>query len=351
MNRNLAAAALLPLLSLVLIFTGCQPKVTQAELLNGISRDIIYPLYQDAADQAAELAKDADSYQKEPTPDKLALLGKAWKNAAMAWQRTEPYRLGPATDLWLSNKIGYQNIRVATIEGNAAKVGTPEELKLSAVGASGKGLFAVGYLLFQPGGAPKTPTAQQRVYAAQACADTALLTAQLADAWSPTGKNYAKTFADGGQGSLNKMINGMIESIERLKEKRLARLLGREAVWGDDTDVPSKTDPSMTLDGDILAAPLEGAEALFSKSSAPHEPSLLMTYLNQTGSQIGLEFQLQIHRCIEMTKTLPAPLNAPSSRPALDADYLEVKKLVGLAKSSLISSLGVTLTFNSNDGD
>jgi|GEM_PF-5556407 len=346
MNRLLFLSASLALL----LLAGCAPKVSHRELLEGISKEVITVLYQEAATQASQLAVSAEDYQNNPSPQNLATLGVKWKEAAIAWQRTEPFRLGPATDLWLSNKIGYQNIRPATVDANVAKIGTPAEVKLSAVGASGKGLFAMGYLLFQSGGSPKIPSAKGCRYLTLAGRDAAGLTQQLVEAWIPSGKDYSKTFIAGGQDSLNKMTNGIIESIERLKEKRIARLLGREAVWGDDTETPSKTDPAMILDGEILAAPLQGIDRLF-QSEGKNGPSLLTVYIRQTGSSAEADFLAQLKHCILLTKALPTPLNSPTTRPVLEADYAEIKKLVGISKSSLISALGVTLTFNSNDGD
>lgn len=338
--------------TLLALSAGCQNKVTQEQLLQGTARDIIAPLYEEAAAETLQLSQTAAIWSEKPTPENLQLVRSQWKKAAVAWQRTEPFRLGPATDLWLSNKIGYQNIRPATIDANAAKVGTPGETKLSAVGASAKGLFAIEYLLFQPDGTPKNPSENDRRYLSAAALDASLLTRQLADAWNSSGKNYSLTFSSGGQASLNKLLNGMIESIERLKEKRLARLLGREAVWGDDSDAPSKKEPSIALDGEILAAPLEGIERLLSAPpSTGGKTNLFLAYLQQTGSKIGPDYLNQVKKCIGLTRGLPLPLEAAGSRPALETDYAEVKKLVALSKSSLISALGVTLTFNSNDGD
>lgn len=339
-------------LAVLLLSTGCQNRVTQEQLLQGTARDVITPLYEEAAAETLKLSGAAETCREKPTPENLQLLRSQWKKAAVAWQRTEPFRLGPATDLWLSNKIGYQNIRPATIDANVAKVGTPDETKLSAAGASAKGLFAIEYLLFQPNGTPKTPSEKDHRYLAAAALDASLLTRQLADAWSSSGKNYSQTFSSGGQASLNKLLNGMIESIERLKEKRIARLLGREVVWGDDSDTPPKKEASIALDGEILAAPLEGIERLLSApSSTGEKKNLFLAYLQQTGSPIGPDYFNQTKKCIGLTRALPTPLEAAASRPALENDYAEVKKLVALSKSSLISALGVTLTFNSNDGD
>ncbi len=229
------------------------------------------------------------------------------------------------------------------------------------LGATAKGMFALEHLLFDrksdpPEAAETTGTSLQLLsgpdsfrrgaYLLAVSRDVAAKAAQLANDWSTSGDAAAK-FVAGGQASVNLLVNQLATAIEDAAEGHLNFVLGLPAPVMRQLDRFEGSPSGSSLPGVLTY--LEGAQALYRGT----KESGLEHYLAGVNPSLKTRLREQFEAAIAATRAIGAPLEqAVVDNPAAVQDaYEKTRALEILFKVDLASALGVTLTFNSNDGD
>ncbi len=227
-----------------------------------------------------------------------------------------------------------------------------DDASIDALGVDRRGLFALEHLLYSSEADEQLvagfhgPPGERRARLARSLAGNVSLCGDRVARALGNGKQFADEFADAGQDSLNQLVAQLIYTVENVSANRLARISG------------------LAKSGRLKATEVEGSASKMSQQIA-------LTYLRATEElYLGVEHGLAqlvkalspavdnglrsaFSQAIGALSNLGLPLEEIANRdPAgLDAAASAVKKLERALRTDLASTLGVTLTFSSVDGD
>jgi predicted lipoprotein len=244
--------------------------------------------------------------------------------------------------------------RAPAIEAVLAGTEVIDDAFVANLGVDARGVYGVEYLLFPLerdenatlalfGGEPGT----RRRELVRALAASVAKYASNAGAALGDGKAYAARFAQGAQVSLSILINQMIGTIENLAAHRLEVVLNRDKkqrLKPEDVEGwPSGSSHEIAL------AQLEGNEALYRGGQSGGLATLTSAVAPAIGDRVSQRYQ----EALGAVRALKVPLErvVATDRAALTRAAQATKALEVAIKVDLASALGVTITFQTGDGD
>jgi predicted lipoprotein len=233
---------------------------------------------------------------------------------------------------------------------------------LEEQGSVVKGLFAVEYLLFESGGQTNGvaksplileglagPSAEKyRQFLPTLTQELAAKAALVANDWAAPGSSGAgEKFAAGGQQSVNLAVNQLAAAIENAAERHLRFVLVLPNPISRQLYRVERSRSGSSLEG--LLASVEGAQKFFSGNGGLG----LKDAVRQVNPELEKRLAQQFEASISAIRAVNAPLEqaAVNNRAAIENAYEKTRALEILLKVDMVSALGVTLTFSSNDGD
>lgn len=333
-------------------------------MLGNIANNIIRPSYADLQTKANNLLNATDAFVLDANAATLQAAQTAWTETYQSWQKATPFNFGPggtASDRplgTLRQTIGIFPVNTTQIEENITNLVTDLNTRF----ASEKGFLAVEYMLFEKQGANSVLD----VYAGDASARFAYLQALVTEirdeieATNTGWTSYEATFlsnggTDFGSGT-SQLYNAFVESYEELKNFKVGLPAGQR---------PEQTSTEPTR-----------VEAFYSGISLglikEHFNTIEDIWLGQSetaGDAIGFEEYLMAVEggpaLVESTRTqITAARNALNNIPDGELSeiiqnspetviqaHTELQKLTRFFKSDMSSLLGLSITFNSGDGD
>lgn len=190
-------------------------------ILDNYANAIILATYTDLDNKAGELLGAVQALEAATNVAHLQLAQSAWVAARIPWEQSEAWLFGPvdtqgldpALDSWPVNKVDLDGVL-----GSAQEL---TEASIDALEDTLKGFHTIEYLLFREGDQRKAEDISPREleYLVATTENLKAKTAQLADAWAPSGENYAGEVANAGDTStiyksqkdaMQEMVNGMI---------------------------------------------------------------------------------------------------------------------------------------------
>lgn len=337
-------------------------------MLENIVNELVLPAHAALATRLAELETATRAFVAAPGPETLAAAQDAWLAANLARMAVLPYRMAPVDDSLLHNRLDNRPPRTPFIDDEilaGTMAITPEYIE--SIGSSSVGLGAMEYLLFDPAGGD--PAVLARFTTGDGTARRGELLTALAAAmppkaealrriWAADGDDYARAFIeadmDGGdlQGSFNMLANQMIGDVEEIVASRLGKPLGKRTNGEIRPDLVEAAYSGASLPR--IIATLEAERATFTGGDGPG----LDDYLDFLGAMYGEEplsrvIVAQFDAALAALRAIDEPLEtAVRNDPAgVEAAYEEVRALLALLKADMVNHLGLTLTFNDNDGD
>ena len=328
-------------------------RISKQAALAGITRGVLLPGYAELTASCAALAKAADELHSSPSVTSLKKTQEAWVTALLAWRRTQSFVRGPVTDLNVYGRLQFWPLRPDSVDRVLRDKRPIDATYVEALGANAVGLFPLEKLLFDPAqdaallAAFTGPQGERRRTYVRALAHELEKKARVAeDAWKgPAG--YGEKFEAGGQTSFNLLINDLLEAVEVGAQGRLhllvewnsGNVLRREVVEGGVSASSQQALLSLLL----------GAEERFNGGSGVGVDDYLRTLSAPTTDRVKVQFQ----KAIAAVRAIDAPLDqAMTARPLVVGRALdECRTLEILLKVEVASTLGVTLTFKSADGD
>ncbi len=373
---SICSVLLCSLFSLVLV--GCDgggsndpgedqgPGFDRAEMLTHIGNNLIIPSYQAFQGAVASLHDAGDAFLADPTAATLTSAQTALKEARLAWQDVAQYQFGPAETFALRGALNTYPTDTDQIGANMAS-GSYVLGSIDNIDASG--FPALDYLLHGIGGAPEDivplyTTAPEAASRRQYLEDNLDFVQTNVDAvveqWLPAGGNYIATFLSDENGgvdvgsSLGQMINAMILHYERfIRDGKIGIPAGVRS-----SGVPRPVATEAFYAGyslELADRSMTALERLFTGTA----------YDGSAGP--GLEENLQfldasdlasdITGAMETIRTgldgLTDPLSGhiESDTDAVVMTFTDMQSLVVLLKADMTSFLGITITFQDNDGD
>jgi uncharacterized protein len=366
-QRLCAPVAVLLLFLLAAPFAPAQPapaekSFSREAMLRELAQHVISPGYADLAAQCRALTNAIGLLAAAQNQSALDDARKAWLAADAAADRLRCFQTGPVADRDCVPTFYYWQVIPNQIEGivgdSSQAIGQP---LLDNAGATVKGLYAMEYLLFdRRGGQPTEPAESARAldllsasprrmaYVLAVARDVEAKAGQLAGDWSATGAQGAMArFVDEGQNSIDRLVNQMAQSIENTIQNHLNFALVLPSPVSGQLYRIKGSRSGNSLQG--VLATLEGMADLYRGGGGPG----LGDAVKSLNPPLAARVQEGFNTAIAATRAVGEPLEQAvvDKREAIQSAVDQLRALEILFKVDLASTLGVTLTFTSGDGD
>lgn len=339
----------------------------RAGMLENLADNVIVPAYADARASAGALESAVAAFESDPTIDGLTGVRSALRTARIAWQRVNLYQFGPAESTALKASVNTYPADAARIESNIESgswtLGTIDN-------RAAAGFPAIGYLVhptettdeetlaaFTSG----THASDRMAYLVDNAAFVQAAIEVTADAWTPeTGGAFRTEFLSASNtgtdvgSSLGMLVNALVLHLERfLRDGKIGIPAGVRSAG-----VPRPTSTEAFFGGYSTALAIANTRALeqtvFGTSAAGVSGPGLDDHLEALGAEaLSEEIGSAFDEAIVALEAIDDPLSArieSDVEPILTA-FTELQDLVVLLKADMTSILGVTITFQDNDGD
>jgi predicted lipoprotein len=334
--------------------TTRMPAVSKQAMLDNIAKKVLLPAYADLASRSSDFAGAADALTSKPNAAALKRAQQAWKDVLLAWRRTQPFVHGPIADLGVSGRIQFWPSRRQSVDRVLRAPRPIDDTYIRELGANAVGLSALELMLFDTRQDDAARLAaftgpegdRQRRYF-QALARELLTETRLVEhAWDgPVG--FAAKFSSGGQQQLNLLVNDMLTAIETGAQGRLRLVIDKHREQQAGFELVEGGMSGTSQQG--LLALLLGARAMFSGGDGMGLDDYLRQLKSPTAGRVDAQFQ----KAIDAVRAIDGPLEQATGakEPAIKQAHAECRALEILLKVEVASTLGVTLTFKSTDGD
>jgi len=334
------------------VLPACSKGGARAEVLRALVLQVVVPNSAAVAENSRRLASEIARLGAAPSLATLRSAREQWQRALTSWKRAEVFRNGPIMDTNCLLRVMFWPVRPAAIDALLQGSQPLDEASVAELGVDRRGLFALEHLLFSA--ASDEPIAAafagaagaRRAQLARALAGNVASYADRVASSLGDGKAYANEFADGGQDSLNRLVGQLVYAVENVFASRLARIA---ALAKSGQPEPTAVEGSAgRMSQQIALTYLRATEQLY--LGVDRGLSELVKALSST---VDDSLRSAFREAIAAVTNLALPLEEVAQRDlaALDAAAVTVKKLERALRSELASTLGVTLTFSSVDGD
>ena len=343
-----------------------QGEFDRSEMLEHLGNALILPAYEALQGAVNDLDAAAAAFADGPTASNLDEVQGQLKNARLAWQDANLFQFGPAESVALRASLNTYPVDQDQVEANIAS----GDYTLGTIGnRAAVGFPTLGYLVYGTG-----TTEEETLAAYTTAADASKRLAYLqdnigfikaavdgtVDAWAASGDDYIGTFlsqANAGTdvgSSLGMLINAFVLHYERFI---------RDGKIGIPAGVRSAGVPRPTLteayyggySAELALANLHAARRMFLGNSLAGAEGLgLDDHLQALDAEaLATEIVTEFDEAIAALKALTDPLSEQiegNNDPVLTA-FTELQDVIVLLKADVTSVLGVTITYQDNDGD
>jgi predicted lipoprotein len=342
------------LLVVVTVLAGCQRAPQKSQVLAAMVREVAVPLHRSLDGESRALATAVSSFTAAPSAETLAAARAIWKETAVAWRRAFAFREGPLLETSALLRAAYWPPNPKLYPAMLADGQPIDAGRIEEVGVEAKGLFVIEALLFE-GGEPgaalslwQGPAGARRGELVKALAnDVASYGRVVAGRLDTGGEAFATSYGNAGQGSLNRLVNQFIETIEGIAVNRLQLVVGLS-----DSHLLRASEVEGWPSGssrELALAPILASQQLYLGGPSGGVSALVRHASPEQDEHLRAAFALSVARI----EALGAPLEQVVSqrRAALEDAAAVTRALEVLVKTELANALGVTLTFVSGDGD
>ena len=332
------------LFAILLLITSAAATAQTAKerMLRTVVEKAIAPGYARLAEACKALSLAATDLRTMPDAANLEKVRQRWLATAMAAQEMESIRSGPISDGSDAAAFYFVEVRPSGIE--QATRATTKPAEVAELGATAKGLYAIEYLVFPKGDrtiAADGEGENRRRYLTLISTELAELAERIARGWRKPYAPSAETFLNGGQDSLNKLVNQLAKASENVTRTRLVALEGGKPRAGHEK-IPGTVSGRHHF---LLLSSYRGLAGIHRGGLLEYtrriNPSLADTLDQRLASTVAS--LAAIDRQLEFTKPEEARLIADV--------YQNCNELDVLLKVDLPGTLGVTLTSFGSDGD
>ncbi|MDR8392495.1 imelysin family protein [Aliifodinibius sp. S!AR15-10] len=345
---------------------GGENNFDRAAMLSNYGNNTILPAYLNLQDATVSLETSADAFIEDPTESTLSILQSDLKAARLAWQEANIFQFGPAESVTLraslntypadtsqiKSNIESGDYTLGTIENRAA-VGFPAlDFLLHGIGESNQEIVSI-YSEGELAASFQAYLQDNITFIKQKVDDTAT-------EWSADGGNYLATFlseenagTDVGS-SLGMLINATVLHYERffrdgkigipagVRSAGVRRPVATEAHFG-----------GYSLE--LALANLEAIQRLFKGAGidGSQDVGLEENLEALDAAELSTEINTEIDQAVTALEELNDPLSGQiesDNEPVLNT-FKELQDIVRLLKVDMTSVLGVTITYQDNDGD
>lgn len=335
-------------------------RPTRAAVLHDTAFKVIIPSCEELLRKARDLTNSVGQMVRSPSSNTLFQARLAWTQTMLAARAVQGYEAGPLTDRDAAPSFFYSQILPNRITSVLSSTQPLDLAFIEELGSPAKGLFALEFLLFGPrpsdSGATKPASSLDTLSGPQGprlasylrllAEDVEARATQVAADWSAP-EGAAKQFASAGQESINKLVNQLAAHLEFVAENRLGFVLRLpEPISRQYHRVECSPSGTSQRNSSGLIA---GIRQLYLGGEGAGLDDLV-AQLNPT---LALRIDAQFTDTLSAIDALASPLEDAvlKDRVALQSAYDKARALEIFFKVDVASTLGVTITFGSTDGD
>ncbi len=363
------SVSLFVLLSICLVLGSCSdsgsgqdPSDTfnQGEMLENMADNLIVPGFQSLETQVGLLDQSLDAFVQSPSTNTLDAAQSQWESAFMTWQSANSYNFGPGDRSLgtLEVLLGTFPVNTANIEAN---ITDPSFDLNSSFALDIRGFLAIEYLLFGTSDDAAvvtqfTNSAARGTYL-QTLSENLVSTVQDVNTeWATFSSSFvSQTGTDVGS-STTILFNNFASGFESLKNFKVGLPAGKRP--GQTQAEPEQVEALYSAKSlEAIEAHLNTIENIWRGRSSSGQDGLgFVEYLNSVEGGPALvsatEAQLTAARAaLSAVPDLSLSQNISQNITAVETLHTELQKLTRFFKSDMASLLGLSITFNSGDGD
>ena len=319
--------------------------------------EVIVSCHQSFAEKTRLLNEATHYFAQSRSEDALLQVQQTWKDAGYAWSQCEFYEIGGLEVMILHNQINKAPNLLQIQEALESDTILNAEF-IESKGSTMKGLGALETFLFS---SEKNQVLldsftdfRRKDFLLVLSENLEQKASALVNYWSPEGNNYAATFvaadhADGSiKGSINMLMNEMINSLEKVAREKVAKPLGDVS---SDVRKPELAEAYLSQTSlDRIKGNILSGQQMFTGGAGLG----IDDYLRYLGAD-SLVGQIidQFDAILEAIDHLDEPfeialINHPER---VNQIYNAVQSLLILVSVDAANQLGITVTFNDSDGD
>lgn len=333
----------------------------RAAMLTNYADNMILPGYSDLQMRVGEYKAAVDAFASEATVANLEALQASFKSVRLAWQSVNFFQFGPAETNALRTLLNTYPTDKDKIENNIDNGGyTLGSIDNLAAG----GFPAVAYLIYGQDQSNQEiveafttePKATERLtYLTDNTDFIETAVDEVNDSWEATGADYRAEFLDpsnGGTGtgsSISLLVNALIQQYERfLRDGKIGIPAG---VRSAGVPRPAATEAYHGgYSSELVVANLQALKSLLTGGSGSGLDDNLR-FLEE--DDLVADILSGIDQAIVDAQQLTDPLSSDiddDPQPAINV-FTTMQDPLVLIKVDMTSALGITITFQDNDGD
>lgn len=357
-------------LLVLFLFSACSNGTSSSEdqvnfdrsaMLSNYGNNIIIPAFEKMQSATNELQSAAESFSNERTLSNLDTLQSALKSTRLAWQDVSPFQFGPAESILLRASL---NTYPTDTEKISSYISSGDYTFGTIDSRDAAGLPALGYLLHGVGDTNEEilimyttdPEAENRMtFLLDNISFIKEQVDQVTTEWQASGGDYIGMFlSDENSGtdvgsSLGMLINSYVLHYERfLRDGKVGIPAGVRSAG-----VTRPTSTEAYYGGyslELAVANLAQIERIFTGADGRGLDDNLKAL---DAGDLSNEIQTQFDEAQSALEQLNDPLSQQiqeNNEPVLTS-FEELQQIITLLKADMTSVLGITITYQDNDGD
>jgi predicted lipoprotein len=353
------------------LISACSPAPANRVLQDTTLRSIV-PGYQQFAESSSQLSRAASQFCAAPVQnsEELSTLRDAWRHTALSWAAVQNLQFGPLLEDNQAWKIQFwpdkKNLIARKVESLLRSDSPLDREKIDKASVVVQGLSSLEYLLFDSSAGQiqryQDKTSHRRCDMLTAVSQHLQGVASgLYDAWRSDDGDYTSHFTHTGKDNpeypddsvaMANLVDSLVAGVELIERDKLARPLGLDNDSGQ-AQVYLLEWWRSQYSKEMIIANLIALQTLFRAGDGYG----LDDYLSgqKQHSDLSLAIDEGFVRAINSAHNQPGSLfiaaTSPEHRPKLEALYSDIRTLANLLKNELPEALGISLGFNSKDGD
>ncbi len=339
------------------LLAGCPGSGADSydEVVDSLVDAIIIPGFAEFAGACEILSESARTYCDVRDPAVLQAARDDWRNARGLWKQQDVFAFGPYSqfpDRFGSN-IDFHPMRPEQLQALIAGNDEIDAARIAGLGATGRGLPAVEFLLFSDEVASDDRRCSALIAAGE---DLAALAQENLAAWDPASGGFARELTDPGgefadsEAAAAEILSRVGFLLENMRADSLLRPLGGGGEQAQPEIVTSRFSQHSIED---LFGQLNGVERVFEGGPARIDRGLATLLRRRDRHDLIEAFRDRIEDARAALRAIDAPLqSAVVSDPARVRDAVDaLGSLQRLIQADIANALAATLTFNDADGD
>jgi predicted lipoprotein len=340
---------------------------TRRVLLGQWTTELIVPLYGQFAARTETLEASLVDLCSEPDAARLDAARGSWASARKSWKQAEVFAFGPYSrpEFRIGPRIDSWPARVDRIEEVIAGETPVTSEQIAGLSVWQRGLPVVEYLLYAPndGALESLPDARRCETLVAVGQDLANQAEAMRSAWDPNGGNFAAELSEAGRGTtafrslrdaFGQVVNRIGFTLENARSDKLGRPLGEAA--GEVQPDQSESRFSGRSIEDLNDA-LDGIEWLYFGGTSVRDGGASFDGLSRYATERGQALDAPIRAALTQARDALSAVGAPvhiavvDNPAAVTQVSTQFEQLQRLFQVDLIGALGLSLSFNDNDGD